>query len=224
MFAKTSMVRIAVVCVMAISAAACGGSDEGEAAEDVPPEAAAQDAAQQGSVPADAAAPLTLADIDAYERGMRKEKEIVEDLVRQAENTTDDMKQMELMTAAMEDQTADEGAQAAGLPLDRYRALRNRMSEALGASSLSIMGSALRQQAALSEAQLDTLAQQGAMAPAQIEQSRQNALQMRQQLEAQEKAGLEIIAPDARDAFRERALRLDSLRMVTVGLRVKVAS
>jgi len=224
MFGKTGIGHGALACALALSVAACGGSDDESAAEDQQTEAVTQDAGQPESMQADAGAPLTVADIDAYERGMRKEKEIVEELVRQAEKTTDDTEQMKLMTAAMEEQTMDDGAQAAGLPLERYRDLRNRMSEALGASSLSIVGSALRQQAALSEAQIDTLAQQGGMAPAQVEQSRQNAAQMRQQLDAQEKAGLEMIAPDAREAFKQRVLRLDSLRMETVGLRVKVAS
>ena len=215
--------RIAVAIALVLTVAACSGSDDQQAMDQQAADAASQPAVPTQDMSGDAGAPLTSADLDAYERGMKKEMEIVQDLVKQAEGTTDDAKQLEIMTAALEDQTMDDGAQAAGMPLDRYRALRNRMTEVLSASSFSIMGAALRDQARQSEAQLDSLAGQGLTAE-QIAQSRKNVQEMKDQLDAQERTTLEMIAPDAREAFKQRALRLDSLRMNTVGLRLKVAS
>lgn len=205
-----------------IAVAACGGAEDESSNEQMAEEPPANNALPQGEVAA-APAPLTAADIDAYERGMQKEKQILEELVKKAENTTDDQQQLELMTQAMEHQTMDDGAQAAGISLERYKQLRQRMDLVLGASSHSIMGSALRQQAKLSEAQIDTMAAQG-MPRERVEEMRKGARQMQEQYDTQEKASLEQIAPDARASFSQRVLRLDSLRMVTAGLRIKVAS
>ena len=113
---------------------------------------------------------------------------------------------------------------AAGMSLDRYRDLRNRMSEVLGASSLSVMGAALRQQMRASEAQLDTMAAQGAMPADRVAESRKTIHETQQQYDVQEKAAMDRIAPDALEVFKQRAPHLDSLRMNTVGLRLKVAS
>lgn len=215
--------RYIVALALALSTVACGGdSDEETAAaeqqqEVVPPQnAGSQSAAATG-------APLTAADFDAYERGITKEKEILEELVKKAAAATKDEEKMELMMAATEDQTQDDGARAAGLSIDRYRELSNRMDQVLGASSKSVMGSALRQQTVASEAQIDSLAAQGLPA-AQIADMRKGNAQMREQMDTNEKKALEQITPDARDVFQQRALQLDSLRMTTVGLRLKVAS
>ena len=220
---RTHFYRVAIAAAITLTMAACGGSDDEQATDEQPADATSQEAAPTQDMSAAGSVPLTSADIDAYERGMKKEMEIVQDLVKQAEGPTDDAKQLQLMTAALEDQTMDDGAQAAGIPLERYRDLRNRMTEVLSASSLSIMGAALREQARQSEAQLNEFAGQG-MTAEQIAQSRKNVQEMKDQLDAQERTTLEAIAPDAREAFKQRALRLDSLRMNTVGLRLKVAS
>ena len=203
-----------------IAAAACGGSDDENADEQIAEEQPVNSALPPSEA---AAAPLTVADIDAYERGMQKEKQILEELVKKAENTTDDQEQLQLMTQAMENQTMDDGAQAAGMPLDRYKQLRQRMDVVLGSSSQSIMGSALREQAKQSEAQIDAMAAQD-MAAERIEEMRKTMREMQEQYDAQEKKALEQIAPDARASFAQRVLSLDSLRMVTAGLRIKVAS
>ena len=223
MTSKYGISRWSVAFALVLTAAACGGSDDETAADDQAADTAALGAPPMEAATAESGAPITAADLDAYERGMQKEKEIVEEIVKKAENATSDGDQMQLMMAAMEDQTIDDGAQAAGLSLERYRDLRNRMTNMLGASSRSIMGSALRDQARQSEAEVDNLAKQGLPA-AQIEQMRQSNKQMIEQLDAQEKTVLDQLAPDARETFNQRVLRLDSLRMTTVGLRVKVAS
>ena len=217
---RTRTSRAALALVLLIAATACGGSEDENSNEQVVEETSANSAVAQGDA---AAAPLTVADIEAYERGMQKEKQILEELVRKAENTRDDQQQLELMMQAMEDQTMDDGAQAAGISLERYKELRNRLDQVLGSSSLSIMGSALRQQAKLSDAQIDTMAAQGTP-PERIEEMRKSIRQMQEQYDTQEKAALEQLAPDARAVFTQRALRLDSLRMTTAGLRLKVAS
>jgi hypothetical protein len=219
----TGISRCTVALALAMGTVACGGdADEETAADEQQQEVAqAQDAGSQPATPT--GAPLTAADFDAYERGIRKEKEILEELVKKAAAATKDEEKMELMMAAMEDQTMDDGARAAGLSLERYRELSNRMDQVLGASSKSVMGSALRQQTAASEAQIDSLAAQGLPA-AQIADMRKGNAQMREQMDTNEKNALEQIAPDAREVFQQRALQLDSLRMTTVGLRLKVAS
>src|SRR5687768_10072336 len=219
----TGISRCTVALALALSTVACGG-DAGEetAAEEQQEEAAQpQDAGTQPAAPS--GAPLTAADFEAYERGVRKEKEILEELVKKAAATTKEEEQMELMMAAMQDQTMDDGARAAGLSLDRYKDLSNRMDQLLGASSKSIMGSALRQQTKASEAQFDELATQG-MPASQIADMRKGNAQMLEQMDTNEKNALEQVAPDAREVFHQRALQLDSLRMTTIGLRLKVAS
>jgi hypothetical protein len=207
-----------------ITATACGGSDDEEtaqeqAAEEAPP----QSATSPQPDPSTGSVPLTMADIEAYERGMQKEKQILEELVTKVASAKNDQEKLNLMMQAMEDQTVDDGAQAAGMSVDRYKDLRNRMDQVLGANSSSIMGSALRQQAKLSEAQIDTLAAQGLPAE-RIAEMRQSMKQMQEQYDTQEKASLEQVSPDARGIFTQRVLRLDSLRLTTAGLRVKVAS
>jgi hypothetical protein len=219
----TGISRCTLALALALGTAACGGDAEEEtAAEEQQEEVAqAQDAGMQPAAPT--GAPLTAADFDAYERGLRKEKEILEELVKKSAAATKDEEKMELMMAAMQDQTMDDGARAAGLSLERYRDLSQRMDQVLGASSKSIMGSALRQQTVASETQIDELASQG-MPAAQIADMRKGNAQMREQMDANEKTSLEQVAPDAREVFQQRALQLDSLRMTTVGLRLKVAS
>jgi hypothetical protein len=219
----TGISRCTVALALALSTVACGGDSDEETAEQEQLEEVAlpQDAGSQPAAPT--GAPLTAADFDAYERGIRKEKEILDELVRKAATTTKDEDKMELMMAAMEDQTMDDGARAAGLSLERYKDLANRMGQVLGASSKSVMGSALRQQTLASEAQIDSLAAQG-MPAAQIADMRKGNAQMREQMDTNEKNALEQIAPDAREVFQQRAAQLDSLRMTTVGLRMKVAS
>ena len=221
---KISIYRPALAFALALMTSACGGADDENTADEAPPaDLPAQDVGAGQTPATESATPLTTADFDAYERGIRKEKEILEELVKKAAATTKTEEKMELMMAAMEDQTMDDGARAAGLSLDRYRDLSNRMGQVLGASSKSVMGSALRQQTAASEAQIDSLAAQGLPA-AQIADMRKGNAQMREQMDTNEKNSLEQIAPDAREVFQQRALQLDSLRMTTVGLRMKVAS
>jgi DNA-directed RNA polymerase specialized sigma24 family protein len=219
----TGISRCTVVLALALGTVACGGdADDETAAEEQQQEVAQpQDAGTQPE--AAAKTPLTAADFDAYQRGITKEKEILDELVKKAATTTKDEEKMELMMAAMEDQTMDDGARAAGLSLERYKELSQRMGEVLGASSKGVMGSALRKQTLDSEKQIDELAAQG-MPAAQIADMRKGNAQMREQMDTQEKNALEQIAPDAREVFQQRAAQLDSLRMTTVGLRMKVAS
>jgi hypothetical protein len=221
---RTDILRFILAGALVLGASACGGSDDEAADQQPSADATSQASAPSQSQPADAAAPLTVADLDAYERGMQKEKQMVDELITKAKSATSDGDKLRLMTDAMEDQTMDDGAHAAGMPLERYRDLRNRMSEILSASSFSIMGAALRQQTRASDAQLDTMAAQGAMTADQVTQSRKTIQETLQQLDAQEKAAMDRIAPDAMETFKQRAPHLDSLRMNTAGLRVKVAS
>lgn len=220
----TGISRCTVALALAMGTVACGGdADEETAADEQQQEVAqAQDAGSQPAAPT--GAPLTAADFDAYERGIKREKEILDSLVAKAATTTKDEDKMELMMAAMEDQTMDDGARAAGLSLERYKDLANRMGQVLGASSKSVMGSAMRQQTLASEAAIDTMEAQGGMPAAQIAEMRKGNAQMREQMDTNEKNALEQIAPDAREVFQQRAAQLDSLRMTTVGLRMKVAS
>ena len=121
---------IASLAILAVSAA-CGGDrspSTGDSASATP--AAATDAATSSNAPF----AFTDADLDAYEKGLRKEIE----LVRAAKARGDSAKTPEERGAAsqagFEITTAPAAAQAIGASLDRYQATRrtvNRVFETL---------------------------------------------------------------------------------------------
>lgn len=100
---------------------------------DTPKSQAASEAASQpasGAAPASSGAPaaateLTAADLDAYAKGIARETELVRAAQQRAQSATTPQARGEAQQAQWEDQTIPEGAKAAGLSLERYRAVRS---------------------------------------------------------------------------------------------------
>ena len=113
-----------VAVAFAASIAACSG---GANSSDQP--AAAATSSASGTEPAAAgaseqAAELTPADLEAYAKGLAKETELVRAAQERASTATTPQARGEAQQAQWEDATIPEGAKAAGLPVDRYRAVR----------------------------------------------------------------------------------------------------
>lgn len=96
-------------------------------------------AAAQSSPASQAAAnSFTDRDLDAYERGLKREIEAVRAAQKQATAATDAQERGRAMQAQWEDATVPQGAEAAGLPVDRYRRLRTAVNEVF--STLDMQG------------------------------------------------------------------------------------
>ena len=76
-----------------------------------------------------ASQPLTATDLDAYERGMKKEIEAVRSARQQAASATDPQQRGRAIQAQWEDATVPQGAEAAALPVERYREVRGVVNE-----------------------------------------------------------------------------------------------
>jgi hypothetical protein len=111
-----SLVLFAVV-------AACGSDAEpagSSAGSATPSSAAPAEPAAAGAT----AAELTAADLDAYVKGLARETELVRAAQERARAATTPQARGEAQQAQWEDQTIPEGAKAAGLSPERYRAVR----------------------------------------------------------------------------------------------------
>lgn len=101
-----------------------GGEEEEQPAEveSLPPAIAAR--------PEESSA-FTEADLDAYERGFAKEIELVRAAQQTLESATTAEERGEAIQWQWESRTAPEGARAAGLPVERYRAVRTTVNRVL---------------------------------------------------------------------------------------------
>jgi hypothetical protein len=105
-------------------AAACGG---GGKSADRPASGAASSSAAPAAASAASAgatAELTAADLEAYAKGVSRETELVRAAQERARSATTPQARGEAQQAQWEDQTIPEGAKAAGLSPERYRAVR----------------------------------------------------------------------------------------------------
>ena len=103
---------------------ACGsGADvpNGQPASQAASEAAPAPASPSASA---ATTELTAADLDAYAKGIARETELVRAAQDRARTATTPQARGEAQQAQWEDQTIPEGAKAAGLTPERYRAVR----------------------------------------------------------------------------------------------------
>ena len=111
---------------------ACGGEPRattGDSAGNVAPSVAAG-----ASTTPDTPFAFTDADLDAYEKGMRKEIELVQAAKARGDSAKTPEERGAASQAAFESSTAPAAAQAVGAPVDRYQATRrtvNRVFETL---------------------------------------------------------------------------------------------
>ena len=128
--------RRSTLCSLAalVGAIACSGGGRSDA---VPSSDSARTVPAAISQPAaDAETPFafTDADLDAYEKGMRKEIELVQAAKARGDSAKTPAERGAATQAAFETATAPAAAQAIGAPLDRYQATRrtvNRVFETL---------------------------------------------------------------------------------------------
>jgi hypothetical protein len=104
--------------------AACGSDDApaGQSTSDATPASTASVEAE--TVTRD----LTAQDLDAYAKGLARETELVRAAQERARTATTPQARGEAQQAQWEDQTIPEGAKAAGLSPERYRAVRNTVN------------------------------------------------------------------------------------------------
>ena len=116
--------RDAVALIMI--AAACGGDSKpaDQSGEGTTPAAASSGTTSAGG-PARGAAELSTADLDAYARGIARETELVRAAQERGRTAATPQARGEAQQAQWEDQTIPEGAKAAGLSPERYRAVRS---------------------------------------------------------------------------------------------------
>jgi hypothetical protein len=205
-----------VLALMLGGLVACGGNDEaaavpGASAETAPaaePAAPAEAPAATPAAPADAA--LTLADIDAYVVGMRKEIELLKaggEKVRQARAAKDQEAEMKAMLdLSMGDRDA-QVAQAAGMAPARWQAVKSKIAAVVG-------GAAMRESMASMGG--DT----SGMAPDQRAAHEANLAKMLAEM-PDPYAGLE---PAVAEALKARHAELGKLHGEAVGLLMNAAS
>lgn len=115
----------AAVATLAIPFAACGSdskSNEQPAAESTPSSASSTEPAGAGA--GEQAVELTPNDLEAYAKGLAREAELVRAAKERGRTATTPQARGEAQQAQWEDQTIPEGAKTAGLPVERYRAVR----------------------------------------------------------------------------------------------------
>ena len=131
---STTFGRVASLALLAsLSLAACGGADGGtdDMAGDSTPAAADVDVA--GGAAGAAEAPITEADLDAYERALTAEVELLRAAVQSRAEARTSEDTLAAMTAAMEAETEPAAAERAGIAVERYRRLDDAFGRAVGA-------------------------------------------------------------------------------------------
>jgi hypothetical protein len=125
--------------LLAITVYACGGQDKPKS--DEPADAAAADTATTAPPPSTSGpAPLTVADIDRWEKGMAGELEAVHAAgakLKEAKTADDSMS---AMMGVQEMTTLAAGAKAAGVDEERYKLIRTDLSAAASYLAPSVGG------------------------------------------------------------------------------------
>jgi hypothetical protein len=119
---------VGLLCITLI--VACGGGDKsGDQAASGATGGAATPAEASASASAPASAELTATDLDAYAKGLARETELVRAAQERAKSASTPQARGEAQQAQWEDQTIPEGAKAAGLSPERYRAVRSTVHD-----------------------------------------------------------------------------------------------
>jgi hypothetical protein len=197
--------RAALACVLAFTLSACGGGDaDGDDA--APAAEAGTDTAGEAAAPADDSAPgnaamtpVTVADIDSWQKGMAAELQAVRSAgakMKEAK-TSDDT--LSAMMAVQEMATQEAGAKAVGMDLERYKFIRSELSAATSYLTPQLGG-------------IDTTM----LSPAQRDELRQGNLAQLKQME-------ERVPPSVVEALRPRAEQLRKQDLELVAQRLKSA-
>ncbi len=195
--------RAALACVTGLTLAACGGDDAADdVAEDADPSAEAPadpGGSVQSEAPPSTAAPITVEDIDRWQKGMAGELAAVREAAASMKSAKTATDTMSAMMAVQETGTQEAGAKAAGLDLERYKTVRSDLSAVASYLTPELGG-------------IDTTM----LSPEQ-------RAEMRQMNEAQLKQMEDRVPPDVIAALRPRAAELRKQSMELVGARLKGA-
>ena len=168
--------------------------------------AAAPTSAVAAGNPADA--PMTAEDVDRYERGVRAEIEAAQKAVEDRKRAKSSADSLSAQFAALEQNTIEAGARAAGVSVDRYRTLNNTMNQVLGARQ---MGAVMQKQTK----DMDTTN----LTPEQRARVREGMAQAN----AAWGDPYKDLAPDVATVVKQRADQLDSLRQQLLKVRFQAA-
>ena len=199
--------RAALACALAFTLSACGGGDS-DTEETSPPAGTGADAeaggeaAQPARDPAASSsttAPVTVADIGRWQKGMAAEREAVRAAGARMKEAKTNEDTLSAMMAVQEMTTQEVGARAAGLDPGRYRFIHSELSAAVSYLTPHLGG-------------IDTTM----LSPAQREELREsNAAQLKQMEER--------VPSDVVEALRPRAAELRKQSLELVGERLKSA-
>ena len=193
--------RLAVVMLIVAGATACSKRDDGGAAtpDSAIPAAAESPAAIDPQSGSGSAAPVTIADIEKWERGMAAELQAVQaagEKFRASRTSSDSLTNM---MGSNEMSTLDAGAQAAGLNPERYKFVRSTLS-----------------QVALALSPLELEADMSAFPPGFADQLKAQGAQNLERMKAD--APTEVV-----EAMRPRALELRKQHTDLVAARLRAA-
>ena len=197
--------RAALACVLALTPTACGGGDS-DTDEAPPPAEAGADTGAGGEVAppasdasADAPAPVTVSDIDSWQKGMAAELEVVRAAGTKLKEAKTPDDTLSAMMGMQEMATQEAGARAAGLELERYKFVNSELSAAVSYLTPQLGG-------------IDTTM----LSPAQRDELREsNAAQLKQMEDR--------VPPDVVEALRPRAAELRKQSLELVAERLKSA-
>ena len=136
-------VRFCVVLISVLSAAACGKGDDAatdtSAAQAAPVETAGANASIEPQAGTGSAAPVTVADVEKWQRGMEAELKAVQAAGEKFKASKTNADSLDNMMASNEMSTLNAGAAAAGLDPERYKFVRSTLSAvALALSPLEL--------------------------------------------------------------------------------------
>jgi hypothetical protein len=198
--------RTALACALALTLTACGGGDSDTDAAPAA-EAADTEAASEAPQASDAApsagtmAPVTVAEIDGWKKGMTAELEAVRaaGMKLKAAKTADDT--LSAMMGVQEMATWESGAKAAGLDVERYKFVNSELSAAVSYLTPQLGG-------------IDTTM----LSPAQRQELREsNAAQLKQMEDRVPAEVVEALKPRAAE-LRKQSLELAGERLKSAGV------
>lgn len=208
--------RAAALALFALQLAACGGetaNDESTTTESPLPTAEQNSAppppsaAPPASPPTEQTFALTVADIDAYEQGLRREIEVLRAAQERLRQTADDEEQLEILGEIQPRELRREGATAAGTSEDRYARVTSTINDVLGKREMA----ASSQQMAPSAADLENM-------PAELRARVEENLRQAEAAWGDPYAGLPA---DTVPALQQRSDELARLRAEHIGLLVQ---
>lgn len=118
-----------LACVLAFTLVACGGGDS-DVEDEAPPVASPRAEAEAGPT-GSGTTPVTLADLDAWEKGMTAELQAVRDAGARMKGAKTNADSLAALMGVQETVTQEVGAGASGLDLERYRFVRSELSAAV---------------------------------------------------------------------------------------------